>query len=925
MPVTIDRPGVKVIQEFQTTSPTILKPSLPACIVGPANQVIEAIDDTGAFVSDALMVLPARLAALWVTTPFDYTSVGTEDLVLSVNNAASTTVTFSTGPGLTPTELADEINTAAIPGLLAEVETSGASRRLVLRTTATGDNASIQVLAGTAAALLTAFGWTLGYKVVGSSGYHNYVESLIDIATYPDPRDNIDELAIDYLTVRTFINDGAGNVREVLRTETFLQGATAAVTVIDDGDSDNLSPYLDFAGAAFAGTPLAAQGTGNVDLTSHADIVGLVLRMSIDGEAFQTLVFTAATAGTTTIALIDALWGAGVATLDGSTFLELNSLDTNGGVESSVRIDTATTSAGLLTTLGMDTAGASFENDDVVYGVPFNPIVGDEVWVDGVRLGEITEVLVSPTDQLRLDSEQLLTFTGADYYIVAKGLDNSASTASRPSSDLIVDTNSGYVKIKEGLFRETSGAVPQAGPLALYLGYTALRLDVSAVGDDFSMLRFGTTTALEAALAPVDTQNPLALGLYFALLNAPGVEVLGLGLDDTTVTEPDGTVASYTAAFEYLESKDAYVIAPMTHDNTVGQIAQVHVGEMSLPENGLERVVILNPTRPSRKADTLVASTPTANVSGAPTDDVSSGIANLQALMAAAGVPGPSYTESDGVFIELENDTNKYLVQSISGGVITINNGPLSASNTLYLDGGGASMFATAIVDRPMTVRVLGGTLATLTDEATAYAAIAQGYADRRVICLAPDMGKATIDGLETLLDGYYMAAGLAGRMSAADPQQGFTNDTLVGFTGVSGSNDRYGELQLKIMGGGGVWTLVQEDDAGPVTTRHQLTTDMSTVEKREDSIRRVLDYTARTVRAALKSFVGGFNITTSVQDAVSSTLDGIGRFLIKLGVLTSWNVNALRQSESNPDELEVDVTVGVPYPLNTITVTLVI
>ena len=81
----------------------------------------------------------------------------------------------------------------------------------------------------------------------------------------------------------------------------------------------------------------------------------------------------------------------------------------------------------------------------------------------------------------------------------------------------------------------------------------------------------------------------------------------------------------------------------------------------------------------------------------------------------------------------------------------------------------------------------------------------------------------------------------------------------------------------------------------------------------------------AKTTRDALRTFIGGFNITTAVQDAINTTLDGLGRFFIRLGVLTSWEVNSIRQSSTDADTLEVDVTVGVPIPLNTIKLTLVV
>jgi len=1034
MVATIERPSVQVIQDFQTVSPTILTPTMPACIMGPCIQVIEAVQDDGSLNPDARIAEPARIAFKYVSSPFEYASVGTNTFEVSVNNAAPDQVVFGTGPNLTVDQVADAINSAEIPGLHATVEISGTQKRVVVYTEVTGENASLQVGASTSSAVLTAFAITKGYTNVGASGYNNFWDLKIGLPDYPDPRKIIDQVTIEFDTVRVFINDGSGNVREVLRTESFLDGATSAVTVQNDGDGDNLSPYLNFANAVFhdkaaaltgtvdwttlsypaefgtftlevlvdgvshtvtfaspgnapaaigqlnsglsgfatavlnganhpvitslatgavsgieigaggtineatiglaigsyaAGKPSKARAQGNTDLTAvtySASVQGRVLRMSIGGDQFQQIVFsTSVTSAATLITAINALWGAGAASLNGANNLVLHGLDTNGGRESEVRIDLNASDSTLLTALGLTGSGAPFNTVSAVYGNAFSPIVGDEVWVNGVRLGQITEVPATPDNRLRISVEQLLSYTGSSWYIQAKALDNSDSTTSRPSSDLRVDVTSGAVRVKHELFRATNGDPSNVGPLATYVAYNALRKDVTTSGTDFNLLRFGTTTALEAALAPLDTQNPLGLGMYFAILNAPGVEVTGLGVDAISAGEPEGTLDAYTRGFEYLESKDVYGIAPLTHAGTVGQVAQVHVDELSKPENGLERIAILNPTRPTRKSDTLVASAPTANVAGPPTNVVNTGIADLQAKLAALGKPGPTYVEADGVFLMFEDDTNRYLVESVVGPNATINDGPLSAGNTLFFDGEGSPVFTSAIVDRPVSVFILGGALGNRTDEAIAYADIARGYLDRRVIATAPDQAKASLGGLETAIAGYYLAAALAGKMSAVDPSQPLTEESIAGFTGVLGSQDRYSEAQLKILSGGGLWVLYQEADGQPVKTRHQLTTDMSTIEKRETSITRALDFTAKFIRGGLKNFIGRYNITTNVQDAISIVLDGLAAFLVKNGVLKSFEVNAIRQSASAPDTLEIDVTVGVLYPLNYVKITLVI
>lgn len=1029
---TLERPGVQVIQQFRASTPTILVPTLPACIVGPCNQVIEAVTDDGSLNATARIALPARIAFAFVSTPFEYTSVGTNTFEFLVNNAAAEQVVFPTGPNLTVDQVVDAIMTEGIAGVSAVVEESGAQKRVVVYTTSTGENASLEVGTGTSGPVLTAFGITKGLRNVGASGYSNLINLPLGLPDYPDPRDNIAEVAVDFDTVRAFMNNGAGTVREILRTESFLDGAASAVTVQDDGDGDNLSPYLNFASAVFRTTPAtllgsvdwsglsypAAFGTSTLELfvngvtvtvtfanpgnaaaaalaintalgvngtctlssnfplitsalsgvgssieigaagtineatiglvvgryasakpsraraqgitdltavTYAASVQGRVLRMSVGGAQYQQIVFgTGVTNAATLITAFNALWSS-VASLNGANQLVLRAGDSFGGAESEIRIDKSASDATLLTALGLTGVGAPFNSVSAVVGGAFAPIVGDEVWANGVRLGQITEIPASPTNRLRLSAEQLLTYSASSWTIVAKGLDNQAATLSRPSSDLIVDATSGAVNIKRGIFRETNGTPTAAGPLGTYLAYNGLRLDVSAASPSFDLLTYGTTTALEADLSPIDPQNPLGFGMYFALLNAPGVEVNGVGVGEVSALEPEGSLDAYIQSFEYLESKSVYSIAPLTHSGAVGQALQVHVNALSLPENGLERIAILNPSRPTRKSDTLVASVSTANVAGAPTDAIGTGLADLQALLAAQGLTGPTYTLANGVFVMFEDDQNRYLVEAVSGPTITINNGPLVQSDSFFFDGGGSAVFDSVIIDRPMSVFIRGGALANRTEEASAYADTGRGYRDRRVICTAPDKARALVDGLDTQIEGFYLAAALAGKFSSIAPSQPMTEETLAGFKGVIGSSDRYSELQLKVLSGGGMMMMYQEGKDQPIRVRHQLTTDVSTIEKRETSITRAVDYASIFLRTGLKNFIGRFNITTTVQDAVSIVLEGLGAFLVKQGVLLSFTVNSLRQPTDAPDSLEVDVTLEVLYPLNNIRITLVI
>ncbi|RLA42141.1 MAG: hypothetical protein DRQ64_00165, partial [Gammaproteobacteria bacterium] len=453
---------------------------------------------------------------------------------------------------------------------------------------------------------------------------------------------------------------------------------------------------------------------------------------------------------------------------------------------------------------------------------------------------------------------------------------------------------------------------------------------ISSSGTDFNGLRIGGLVDLQAQLAPLDPQNPLGLGMFFALLNAPGIEVFGVGVDEKSDTEPFGTADGWARTFEYLESKDVYSIAGMTHSPEVADLAQVHVNAMSDPEVGLERMYFHNPTMPTRVSDELVGSGSLGNATAA-SSTFDTGIPNLPALIAGAGLgPGPyPADETDptfiGLFLKMESDTANYLITSVAGSVVTVNATAVAGDDEGFWHDDGAPAFAAAVVDRPFSVSIRGAVVSNRTEEATAYADIPRGYKDRRMVFVAPDQAKATIDGLEQIIDGFYVSAALAGKTSSKAPQDPLTNVGITGFTGVVGSTDRYSELQMTILDGGGLWVVFQEADGQPVITRHQLTTDMSTIEKREFSILTAVDFTAKFVRGALRNFIGRFNITTAVKDSVNTVLDGIGKFLTEQGTLSNFQINRLIQDESQPDRLILDVTIGVLYPLNEIKVTLII
>jgi len=517
------------------------------------------------------------------------------------------------------------------------------------------------------------------------------------------------------------------------------------------------------------------------------------------------------------------------------------------------------------------------------------------------------------------------TTVGTTYYIVAKNL-VSPPPVGRPRPELVINLF-GTAVVKQELLRDTTGARVE-GKAPLYLSYDAVRKDVTSSAAQPGLLRFDDTTQLGAALSPISTGNPLALGLFMALVNAPGIQVTGLGVDEVTDDAPYGTVEAFTRAAEYLEAHEVYAIAPLTHDSTVHQIFKTHVDVMSAPENKGERVVLINPSMPTNRVDTLVASGTTGDRIDPSSFDTK--VTNLSALVLNAGIsPIGTITVAKGLYLDVVSDDKRYSISSISGGVVSLRGAgdfvPGENDDGYYVE----ADLPTVLIAETFAVKVRGTALVTVSGTpdnqaiAETVQAVGQGYADRRVWMIFPDKTAATLEGLEQVIEGFYLCAGIVGMIGQQPPQQSFTNFPMTGYTRVIGSNDRFSQRQLNVMAAGGAYVVVQDAPGAPLISQFALTTDLTSIETRTDSITKVVDFTAKFLRRGIKNFIGRFNVTQGLLDTLSSVIQGLLGFLIENGVLIGADLNNIIQDENAPDTVLVEVRLDVPYPCNFIKLTL--
>lgn len=1042
----LPKPGVEVIQQFSTTSPTIAAPRLIPCVVGVCKQILEITNSDGTINSDAAVSTPAVANA---DLAENYT-VSSLTLSLAIDGGPTQTKTIDTGiAAVSAATLVAAINAAGFSGVTAYVWVDpSTNNRLQLRSNATGSSKSITFKGGTIASQL---GWSdaIGYTWYGTS---SYIQDSIFLPqeSFPDPRDIMDDLDIDETSIAAYVDLGT-EIRELTDDSTFLYGDLGAgtIAIVDDADGDTLTPFValaDGSGAVnFKASPTAATITGTGDISTDVRVHNLALALQIDGGGLQVVTLkgkpivstdvatwtfdpahdatltllvngvsvvvtmaagvtdlttaiaaintvslaatgynvaydanadgTAYTAGahhlglwvgavpTTTIegaevsVVSDAAPGAdagemftsvpvyqsndktGLATVVDSIPAQINAamnetiatapanflvLTSNtSGYESKIEVHGAPTgSTTLLTNLGI-TAGS-------YYGTPFVARVGDYLYADSTFLGAITEIHPGGiTGRLRLGTEQSTTASWSSWYIVAQNLEDETSNwgTTVPTPDFYVDT-AGDAHIKHDFLRDALGAPIGTVNVGFYVTYTAVRKDVTseATTGTPALVVFEDVDELEDAIGPITTANPLAYGMFIAMSNAANTQISGIGVDAVSSGFPYGTLAAFGKAFDFLETEEVYAIAVMSDEPLVHQAAKVHAVAMSLPAAKGERVAIVAQDRPTREYDTIVDSGTDGERSAAGKFDTKSAL--LSAALQQNDIDPTSITVSDGVFLEIETDSYRW---NITGSVAT---GTILSINTTFVAGeNDDSFYATGtfpdVSDETYSVKIRGATIANTTagrnKEVETYVNIGQGYSSRRLWFLVTNGAYASVDGVISLVEGFYLTAAKAGQVAGNLPSAPLTNFAISGFTKVVGTNDRYTETQLNQIAYGGCDIIVQPGSGAPLVSRHQLTTNMASVEVREQSIVKALDFCSKFIRGGLRNFIGKYNITETFLDTLSAVVQGQIRYLSDNGVIAGGDLNNIIQDTTNPDTVLVDITLEVLYPCNYIRVTLII
>ena len=587
--------------------------------------------------------------------------------------------------------------------------------------------------------------------------------------------------------------------------------------------------------------------------------------------------------------------------------------------------------------------------------------LSDFAWSDGVILGRISalEAFSAPggpypgaqvvLSEFAMDNKQLLN----KWYFVADGVVAGATDNPRVEPEAHGNDLEQIYTIKHALNRDSAG-VAISGGADIYVDYTALRRDVTGSAADPGLLVFNSIAEVEANIGPITPDNPLAFGMYLAFLNTTNINIAAFGVDEVTADAPQGTVKAYAEALDYLQLKEVYAMAPLTHDMEVFKVFNQHVVDMSAPTGKKERMTICCPELPSEKPSTLAFSSTdfeAVDIGGGKWEITDANGGNIMLALNESTVKdsngqalsvsvGDSLLPDQDVYLDRAGDPYRYLVTGLpAADTIQIEPtndvwrpgvyGPGTGGNddAYYntanpVDWASTGEAATIFVRQAATdLATTGGKLATC-ETLAEIAGGPTGFQNRRLVLVLPDQVGVSLGGLEAAVSGYYLCGAIAAMIGQQNPSQPFTNLPMVGFTRPIGSNDLFSENAMATAAAGGIYWIIQDNPGGALVSRHQLTTDLTSIKTRELSILKAVDYVAKLLRTQVRRFIGRNNITKQLLEAISLGMQG-ALASVTGSVVAEATLDSLTQDADQPDTIRAEVTLVPFYPANYIKITI--
>jgi hypothetical protein len=535
--------------------------------------------------------------------------------------------------------------------------------------------------------------------------------------------------------------------------------------------------------------------------------------------------------------------------------------------------------------------GASTKDNQIIFAdaasFPADVMVGDKVTA---FTQSDASVVCEDVMVVQVDEENFTLYLSNTVLQVAEPID---VTVTREVGEYTLTPEDSSITVDAG--DEIFSALPQTvlvndEPCSvvyakMYVGYKALRQDLS---DVYTVADVDEARGRLGKLVP---ENPLGYAVMLTLANTnTSVKLVGVDSDD---------VAGYTAAKDRLENVDnVYGIVPCTQESEILGIFKLHCQQMSVPEVGKWRVCIGSTELQTVKS--LQEGVATISNSD---DNLPIVIKDSEAQFTSNGVDAGHtltlFTEAGGV---------EYVVEAvIAEDMLLVDNANPIDTDIFTLDTESYEYKISKDLDKTMQAQALQET--------------SKSFGTSRFVHTWPDV--CVIDDQE--LPGFYLSCAVAGMIAGLPSHQGFTRISIAGVGGLKHANDYFNATQMDIIAEGGTFVFLQDNPSAAPYVRHQLTTDMSTIEFQELSFVKNFDYVSYVCKDVMDKFLGRYNITPStlglLETSLKATLESLKLYTLpRIGSpVLGYDVVKVHQLDDIRDRVEMYAEVDFPYVLNTI------
>lgn len=491
----------------------------------------------------------------------------------------------------------------------------------------------------------------------------------------------------------------------------------------------------------------------------------------------------------------------------------------------------------------------------------------------------------------------------------------------RDNWELITSPSDTKISVKSGISVYDNSWTDNFGvKLPLLVKYAKMFVQYRALLPTYSDTIHTITSISDVVptLGVVHPDNPLAQGVYNALLNSGGRAVYYMAV-------PSNDALGYNEVLRAAELSDkVYGFVPLTRDPTIIQNVIAHINAMSNEESKHWRIAFVGSTLRRQKTVYAQATHPLGENYFAIISEVSGSDYKILTFVNSAGDPITDTTIVNAIRDIRPGDLVYYNFGANSFDTYVVRR--VISENTIELDGNPpVSSFAKKVeIIHNNSVQEMANDLATT----------AASFADRRVYYIVPHefIGKNGV-----VQSSEFAAAAVAGLTSAVPPQQGLTNIEIKGFSSVPATYNLFNKQQLNHIAANGGLIIMQNVADGVIYVRHQVSTKTAdgNINTRELSIIKNLDSISYYFAARLKPYIGRYNITPELLEIMRTQLvDG----LLFLGAFTNVNLigpqilltenTKIRSLEQHPilkDHVYIVIDLELPYPLNVIELHLVV